>query len=214
MFHPPAACHIFFSYSLQMVENGSSCSTTANFLQTALTVLLSHLNLRWTPWAKSPPTHMIKCGLKIFFICSLQFAVVNRDIVKDVVSVLRVVWAINVVTLFRGLTVINPNIISSLRLLTHREIKKSLCTWWLQYRKLQEMFKVSPSSLQTFIDTPNCVLEDRVQYNAAHIPNVICDGRLQPINCVRIVRIHWVFTVRVRSHRFLDHPVFSPVVPW
>jgi hypothetical protein len=26
------------------------------------------------------------------------------------------------------------------------------------------MFKVSPASLQTFIDTPNCVLEDRVQY--------------------------------------------------
>jgi hypothetical protein len=27
--------------------------------------------------------------------------------------------------------------------------KKSLCTWWLQYRKLQVMFKVSPASLQT-----------------------------------------------------------------
>jgi hypothetical protein len=26
------------------------------------------------------------------------------------------------------------------------------------------MFKVSPASLQTFIDMPNCVLEDRVQY--------------------------------------------------
>jgi hypothetical protein len=34
----------------------------------------------------------------------------------------------------------------------------SLCTWWSQYRKLQVMFKVSPASLQTFIDTPNCVL--------------------------------------------------------
>jgi hypothetical protein len=30
---------------------------------------------------------------------------------------------------------------------------KSLCTWWLQYRKLQVMFKVSPTSLQTFINT-------------------------------------------------------------
>jgi hypothetical protein len=27
------------------------------------------------------------------------------------------------------------------------------------------MFKVSPACLQTFIDTPNCVLEDRVQYS-------------------------------------------------
>jgi hypothetical protein len=26
------------------------------------------------------------------------------------------------------------------------------------------MFKVSPASLQIFIGTPNCVLEDRVQY--------------------------------------------------
>ena len=44
------------------------------------------------------------------------------------------------------------------------------------------MFKVSPR--QTFIDTPNCVLEDRVQYRTVHIPNVFCDGHLQLINCV------------------------------
>ena len=52
------------------------------------------------------------------------------------------------------------------------------------------MLKVSPAILQTFIDTPNCVLEDRVQYSTVHIPNVFCDGRLQLINCVGIVRIH------------------------
>jgi hypothetical protein len=33
------------------------------------------------------------------------------------------------------------------------------------------MFKVSPAIVQTFIVTPNCVLEDRVQYGADHIPN-------------------------------------------
>ena len=66
---------------------------------------------------------MIKCGLKIFTVCSLQFAAVNRDNLKDVVSVHRVVWAINVVTLYRGLIVTNPYIISSLRLLIHRVIK-------------------------------------------------------------------------------------------
>jgi hypothetical protein len=49
------------------------------------------------------------------------------------------------------------------------------------------MFKVSPASLQTFIDTPNCVLEHRVQYSTVHIPNVFCDGHLQIINCVGIV---------------------------
>jgi hypothetical protein len=75
----------------------------------------------------------------------------------------------------------------------YRVIKKSLCTWWLQYRKIQVMFKVSPASLQTFTDTPNCVLEDRVQYSTVHIPNVFCDDHLQLINCVGIVRIHWGF---------------------
>jgi hypothetical protein len=57
---------------------------------------------------------LITCGLEIFSVCSLQFAAVNRDNVKDVVSVHRVVRAINVVTLYRGLTVINPNNICSL----------------------------------------------------------------------------------------------------
>jgi hypothetical protein len=31
-------------------------------------------------------------------------------------------------------------------------------------RKLQAMFKLSPTILHTFIDMPNRVLEDRVQY--------------------------------------------------
>jgi hypothetical protein len=48
----------------------------------------------------------------------------------------------------------------------------------------------APASLRTFIDTLNCVLEDRVQYCTVHIPNVFCDGHLQLINCVGIVRIH------------------------
>jgi hypothetical protein len=47
----------------------------------------------------------------------------------------------------------------------YRVIKNSLCTSWLQYRMLQVMSKVFPASLQTFTDTPNCVIEDRVQDN-------------------------------------------------
>jgi hypothetical protein len=35
-----------------------------------------------------------------------------------------------------------------------------------------------------FIDTPNCVLEDRVQYSTVLIPNVFCDDHLQIINCM------------------------------
>jgi hypothetical protein len=52
------------------------------------------------------------------------------------------------------------------------------------------MFKVFPTSLQAFIDTLNCVLEDCVQHSTVHIPNVFCDGHLHIINCVGIVRIH------------------------
>jgi len=55
------------------------------------------------------------------------------------------------------------------------------------------MFKVSPASLQIFIDTLICVLEDRVQQSMVYIPNVFCDGHLQLINCVGIVQIHWDF---------------------
>jgi hypothetical protein len=36
------------------------------------------------------------------------------------------------------------------------------------------MFKVSPAILQTFTDTPNCILEDRVQYSTVHIPIIFC----------------------------------------
>jgi len=46
------------------------------------------------------------------------------------------------------------------------------------------MFKVSPASVQTFVDTPNRVLEERVQYSTVHISNVFCDGHLQIISCV------------------------------
>jgi hypothetical protein len=49
------------------------------------------------------------------------------------------------------------------------------------------MFKVSPAYLQTFIDTSNCVLEDRVQYSTVHITNVFCDGHFQIISHVGIV---------------------------
>jgi hypothetical protein len=45
------------------------------------------------------------------------------------------------------------------------------------------------ASLQAFIDTPNCVLEDRCQHSTVHIPNVFCDGYLQTIYYVGIVII-------------------------
>jgi hypothetical protein len=50
---------------------------------------------------------------------------------------------------------------------------KSLCAPHDYNTKLQVMFKASTASLQTFIDTQNCVLEDRIQYSTVHIPNVL-----------------------------------------
>jgi hypothetical protein len=88
----------------------------------------------------------------------------------------------------------------------YRVIKTSLCTWWLQYRKLQVMFKVSPASLQTFIDTPNCVLEDRVQYSTVHIPNVFCDGHRQVHRgFLIIVRCTESFWSSSGAQRLFDH---------
>jgi len=79
------------------------------------------------------------------------------------------------------------SILNTRHITTYRVIEKSLCTLWLQHRKLQVIFKVSPSSLHTFIDTSNCALEDRVQHSTVHIPNVFCDVHIEIINCVGIV---------------------------
>jgi hypothetical protein len=51
----------------------------------------------------------------------------------------------------------------------YRVLKTSLRTWWLQCRKLQEMFKVCPVSLQTFIDMPNRLT--RLTLTPSVIPN-------------------------------------------
>jgi hypothetical protein len=64
-------------------------------------------------------------------------------------------------------------------------------------QKVTSNVQSAPSSFQTFMDTPNCVLEDRVQYSTVHIPNVFCDGRLF---CVFFYCNHLV-------HRLFDHPV-------
>jgi hypothetical protein len=61
------------------------------------------------------------------------------------------------------------------------------------------MFKISPANLQTFTDMSNCVLEDRVQYSTAHIPNVFRDGHLQIINC-NVLQLSGV-------QRLFDRPV-------
>jgi hypothetical protein len=60
----------------------------------------------------------------------------------------------------------------------YRVIKKSLCTWWLQYRKLQVIFKMSPASLQTFIDT-------RLTLTPSVIPNSNYVIMVSDWNCLK-----------------------------
>jgi hypothetical protein len=62
---------------------------------------------------------------------------------------------------YGGYITTRPTVCRRRQYAKYRVIKKSLCTWRLQYRKLQAMFKVSPASLQTFIDKTKCVPEDR-----------------------------------------------------
>jgi hypothetical protein len=60
----------------------------------------------------------------------------------------------------------------------YRVIKKSLYTWWLQYRKLEVMFKVSPASLQTFIDA-------RLTLTPPVIPNYNYIFMVSDWNCLK-----------------------------
>jgi hypothetical protein len=47
----------------------------------------------------------------------------------------------------------------------------------------------APANLQTFIETPNCVLEDHVQYSTVRIPCVFCSDHLPTINYVGIYNV-------------------------
>jgi hypothetical protein len=53
------------------------------------------------------------------------------------------------------------------------------------------MFKVTPASLQTFIDTPNCVLEDRVQYTVIMVSD---------LNCLKYFCAFWYCNHQVHRH--------------
>jgi hypothetical protein len=71
------------------------------------------------------------------------------------------------------------------------------------------MFRVFPANLQTFIDTPNRVLEDRVQYSTVHIPNVCYNGHLKIINYVGDCSNTLSFLSHPRgAQRPFNHPVY------
>jgi hypothetical protein len=78
--------------------------------------------------------------------------------------------------------------------------------------KLQVMFKVSPTSLQTFIETLNFVLKNRVWYSTVHIPNVFCDGYLFLFFIYLLI---FCFLYCNQVHRdFIYHPVQYIVIKY
>jgi hypothetical protein len=92
-------------------------------------------------------------------------------------------------------------------------IKKSLCTWWLQYRKLKVCSKFPPPVSRCLL-TRRTVLEDGVQYSTVHIPNAFCDGHLQIINCVGTVQIHWDFSWFLYYNHQVHRDFFITVYLW
>jgi hypothetical protein len=94
----------------------------------------------------------------------------------------------------------------------YRVIKKSLCTWWLQYRKVQVLFKISPASLQTFIDT-------HFTPTPSVIPNsdyviMVSDWNCLKYFCVFLYCNHYVHTIILvtpyNSRQSVSNPEFEP----
>jgi hypothetical protein len=85
----------------------------------------------------------------------------------------------------------------------HRVIKKSLCTWWLQHRKLQVMSKVSPASLQTFIDT-RLTLTPSVILNSNYVTMV------SYWNCLKYICMFLcLYSKSSGAQKLFDHPFLS-----
>jgi hypothetical protein len=100
----------------------------------------------------------------------------------------------------------------------YRVIKKSLCTRWLQYRKLQVMFKVSPASLQIFINT-------RLTLTPSVIPNSNYDIMVSDWNCLKyfFLFLYCNYQVHIdilktlyffRWKRKIQVLIFSPAYCW
>jgi hypothetical protein len=71
----------------------------------------------------------------------------------------------------------------------HTGWSKRVCTWWLQHRKLQVMFKVPPTNLQTIIDT-RLTLTPSVIHNSNYVFMV------NDWNCLKHLCMFWTVIIR------------------
>jgi hypothetical protein len=81
----------------------------------------------------------------------------------------------------------------------YRVIIKSLCTWWLQYKWLQVMFKLSPASLQTFIDRQG-QRNTTLTLTPSVIPNYNCVIMVSDWNCLKYFSVFFYCNHQV--HRY------------
>ena len=89
------------SYSFQALDLGAGACTTPVIFRTNLTAVHTYKQVLIERRSVLPAKLMFSCGLSLSTLCSMQFVTVNRNNVKDVVSVRRVVWAVNDVALYR-----------------------------------------------------------------------------------------------------------------
>jgi hypothetical protein len=85
-------------------------------------------------------------------------------------------------------------------ILRYRVIKKSLCTWWLQYRNLQVIFKVSPADRQGQGDT-------RLTLPPSVIPNSNYVIMVSYLNCLKYFFVFLYCNHQV--NRLFDHPAYT-----
>jgi hypothetical protein len=140
-FHLPEVCHkchFFLVYKFMV-------------LQVALRQLLwrlvwLHYSDNWTPFSsRRELCYLQRICKQVGSHYPLQFVAVNRDNVTDIVSVHTDVWAVNVMALYRILTVITFNYTTGLRRLIY--IALNLLDWqksqtsrapiyWLYHRNI------------------------------------------------------------------------------
>jgi hypothetical protein len=193
------------SYSFQVLNPGTSCCTIPMILKTTLAAPYPQLRVLWKTRAWSPATYMIPGRYTISTVCSLQFVAVNWDNVKDVVSVHTVVWAIDDVALYRGLTVIYPN---------NTGWPKSLCELMI--------------TTHVFLPQSNCLAADRQGQGDTRLtltPSVISNSKyvimVSDWNCLKYFCVflycnHQVHRDFLITLYFQSSTVklFSPVVSW
>jgi len=111
------------SYSLQVFALGTTSCTTPMNLRTTLTAVQSYITLLMEARAMFRAKHTLSGRISISTVCSLQFLAVNRNNLKAVFSVRRVVLTIKYVAFYGVLLQFILNIFFIFRLLIYLTLR-------------------------------------------------------------------------------------------